>query len=691
VLHDLVQLGQYRFHFCGVTVSQGFYLCTHNITHHILEAGATLYHKLMHGKAIERPTPGPGRKAEEFSAVLEWLTDKWLPEVSMTNARNEEKHICFNPIAVWVWRECTAAIGHSVSYSTFLRAYHVAMHDVSVPRTGSDLKSCGRCFLLMLQHMHAMQSGDHDVADECKTAMSHHISTQYAGKLVYWHCREQVWTGGALHVLLLSMDGTRPINIPALVRRTDLSDGLPLVRFQVMSIIVHNEHNDNSGRIGFYIGAGHETANVDVSYLDAILAMPALQVHRDQLRLILDGGSAAKSWPMVCYLAWLVESGRFREVLVQFSHAGHGGDMNDGMTSHLRNGVRKNLVCSPQSMLDHWSKMFPSTPRPTPMFFSDLRLKDGQGEPEGQLGLMYDWKTLFEPCWANLSGYCQQNVENPDNSIHMWRFSRGDGGFAMLQVKRLAQDPDSVYSNSVRVLLQQPSGKPSRLWFHNPNNTYVGTLFERPIVVCDTVLSTLGLSMSKSDHLWWKSYRALVERCKMPTQYAKPERKTTRAPRAKVPVDLSKPPELHQGRKASSQSKGIMDNADVVNEDVEEDPDNLTLDGEDPEYHVERIVSKEVRDGVVFYHVAWAEPYNDITWEPVTNLVHCQAKIDEFETAQEGLRHYNKAHAELGHEIREQEAQAAAQHRVMCQFCQREFAKRGLATHQRSCKSQSAE
>jgi hypothetical protein len=73
----------------------------------------------------------------------------------------------------------------------------------------------------------------------------------------------------------------------------------------------------------------------------------------------------------------------------------------------------------------------------------------------------------------------------------------------------------------------------------------------------------------------------------------------------------------------------------------------------------------------------------------MTNLVHCQDKIDNFEMTQQGLWHHDKAHAELGHEIWEQEQREAEKDAILCEFCQQAFKKRGLTNHQKHCKSKS--
>ena len=678
-LQDLLLLGQQNYRFCGVSVQRDFYLTAHGISHSTLDAAAHEYAQLSNGKRASRPVAHIGHDPDRHDAAVAWLRVDWLRRVAMVNARDDSVHVCFNPVAVWIWKQCQDEIG-PLGFSTFLRAFNKVMQNISTPRTHSDLKNCSRCHFLTVERMRAATKSNWDQVERLEDEMQDHLTVQYEEKSVYWRLREQIWRGELSDILLVSMDGTRPLSFPSFQHRTSLSDSLPLLRFQLMSIIVHNERSSNSGRIGFYMGQGHEDSNVGVSYLDQLLKLDGLQ-HQKQLRLQLDGGSAAKSWPTVAYLGHLLELDRFDEIIVHFSIAEHGGDMNDGLTSHLRTGVRSFDCFSPQMMLNCWSLFYPTNLRPIPMFFGDLQLKDGAGEPAGQKGLMYDWKTLLDPVRFRVTGFAQQNVEKTEDSIHVWRFRRNNNGRAVLQVKRLITEADGLYSEPVQVLDGRVSSKPNRMWFHETNR-YVGQLFEKPSTVCKEVIDRVGPSMTDTDRQWWRNFENFISQCELPTEYGRKTGETSTKTRAKVLVDRSKPPSLIRRGRRRETGRTELDEMIVDDEDPEDDD----FDGEDPEYHVDVITAKEDRSDGLYYRVVWAKPYNDITWEPLVHLEHCQDKIDEFERSQEGLSHHNRAHAELQHEIRQHEAEVAERNFVECPRCTRRFKTRGLKLHQKHCK-----
>ena len=50
------------------------------------------------------------------------------------------------------------------------------------------------------------------------------------------------------------------------------------------------------------------------------------------------------------------------------------------------------------------------------------------------------------------------------------------------------------------------------------------------------------------------------------------------------------------------------------------------------EYEVEKVVNFGYINGKLYYHVKWIGYDNpdELTWEPYTNLVHCQELIDSY-------------------------------------------------------------
>jgi hypothetical protein len=115
-----------------------------------------------------------------------------------------------------------------------------------------------------------------------------------------------------------------------------------------------------------------------------------------------------------------------------------------------------------------------------------------------------------------------------------------------------------------------------------------------------------------------------------------------------------------------------------------------TMDGDDPEYRVESIVGRKTgEDGDILYCVRWAKPYNDETWEPLSNLANAMRLVDEFERvrsgAKSGLSASGLAHAYLARELWAQAEREAKASMVACKFCQGMFKKKGVKTHERYC------
>jgi len=55
-------------------------------------------------------------------------------------------------------------------------------------------------------------------------------------------------------------------------------------------------------------------------------------------------------------------------------------------------------------------------------------------------------------------------------------------------------------------------------------------------------------------------------------------------------------------------------------------------DVEEEEFEVEKILDRKYEDGQLNYLVQWKDYDSSFsTWEPITNLLHCQDKIKEYE------------------------------------------------------------
>jgi hypothetical protein len=687
VLQDLMAGCEREYVFLGVNVGLDFYMRVHNISHGPVDAAHQLLRRLKGGEALDRGNQNKGRVAVASDSIELWLRETWLKINGMVNARDGKIHVCFIPVGVWVWEECVADIG-IVSYRSFMRVFDRVMKPVSVPRSNDDLKHCGVCFRLSHARLLAARKGDIETMDAMEAEMHEHITTQYREKQIYWAERDAAQRGEANYTLI-SMDGTRPLKFPSFVQRTDESMKTYHIHMELMTIIVHNER-DCGGHIGMYPGHGSEDANVNVSYLDWILSRLKDQKKLEkEMHLQLDGGSAAKCLTMVDYLAFVVESCFLDVILVRFSIASHGGDMNDGMSSHLRNGVRKEMIISPVSMEEKWKKFYTMHPRPDFHYFLDFLSKNGGAVDEFAAfsPLLRDWRALLAPFADRVGGYCQKDVEKTEDSIHLWRFSRNADGKAELRIKRLAQEPSNMWSEPVTVLKECPIGEPQRIFFHE-KNPYTKRLKHGVLEICDVVLKRLEGLGKDEDLAWWTNFRAGCEKIELPPDPTKDGEKKERKKRKKRVVDRSKPPQLTFRRARGKRTTGA-DALDFMDSDSDENSENVDendeeFDGEDPAFEVTFISDSRTEDGVLQYYVHFAPPYIDekyCEWLPVENLDNAMGKIADYEASKAGgLSRQNQAFRDLSHELWKAE-------RKECSWCGRDNfnGAKGLKVHQRHC------
>ena len=686
---------------CGQAVSRDFYLRFHNISHSTVDAGHVLLRTLTAGEPLSRVGLKTGRFGVRSEAIELWLVGHWLKIYSMTNARDGRPHLCFIPVATWIWRECEADIGE-VGYSTFLRVFIRIMRGVSYPRSNDDLKHCGVCFKLHCDRVSAAKSGDCAGIEKAEAGMRHHIAIEYGERTIYWDERGAARRGEA-RFTLISMDGTRPLKFPSFVQRTGESMKMHHVHLELMSIIVHNEL-DCGGHIGMYLGHGSEDANVNVSYLNWILERLSKAKSLERvLHLQLDGGSAAKCRTMIGYLARLVESKRLDEIIVRFSIAEHGGDMNDGMTSHLRVGVRKQACVSPLSMEQMWKRLYRKEPRPDFHYFCDFLGLEGEnacnnGVLECFKPLLYDWRAFLGPNIHSISGYCQKNVEKTEDSIHVWKFLRNSHGKAELRIKRLAQEPIKMWSGPQEVLRSCPAGDPARIFFHEPN-PYTKRLKYGMLEICDSVLRMLGSVGTEMDREWWTNFRDALVKVELPKvktaeseEKSPKKRKKMATKRSKRVVDRLEPPVLRCSKQRQPKHANLgFDFDDGEIDGISDDSDD-EYDGTDPRFFVEEIVGQKTEDGVVLYRVRWAKPYDDETWEPIDHLNDASDKIADFHARRAGLSVRNKQFRDLNYELYNQEQEEKEKNRQECEWCGNIFnGKRGVAAHQRYCKSKPLE
>lgn len=64
------------------------------------------------------------------------------------------------------------------------------------------------------------------------------------------------------------------------------------------------------------------------------------------------------------------------------------------------------------------------------------------------------------------------------------------------------------------------------------------------------------------------------------------------------------------------------------------------------EYEVDKILDKNIRDGIVVYRIQWKGfPSSEATWEPIDNLQKCKDIVIEFEKSRKEAPKTSKNHS----------------------------------------------
>jgi hypothetical protein len=194
---------------------------------------------------------------------------------------------------------------------------------------------------------------------------------------------------------------------------------------------------------------------------------------------------------------------------------------------------------------------------------------------------------------------------------------------------------------------------PERLFFHDSRDNLIGKTKLAYIDIAQGVLDKFGSSMPDRDREWWGNFRDSMSHTKQPVPQVVQKAPTTR--RHHRDVEMDDKPIIKQGiqreKKIGAPSVGDGDDDHDDSGAVDD-----TMDGDDPEYRVESIVGRKTgEDGDILYCVRWAKPYNDETWEPLSNLANAMRLVDEFERvrsgAKSGLSASGLAHADLAREL----------------------------------------
>ncbi len=699
VMQDLLAFGLTGYAFMGIPICRECYMRLHHISHNCIDDARAQLHSLRDGNTVERSQSiTHGRVAIVEERVRQFLLEEWLPVNTMVNARTPGSRVCcYVPTGRWVWYECESHIG-AVSYRTFMRVFDDVMAKVDTPHTNSDLKHCQRCFKLACTRLYSARAGDWARAADLDEEMRRHLAIQYAEHQVYWKEIERVHANDA-GFTLVSQDATKPVFVPRPTQRTEFNPKKDGLSFQINSLIVHHEFRENCGRLALYLGRGKDGVNDNLSLLDVTLdELRQNGELKPVLHLQLDGGCGLRNKYLIAYLAYRVKLGWFREVLVRFSLADHGGDRNDALTSHFRVGARKEMLWSLPMLLARMAQWYP-TVAPRVTVYGDF-----EAEIAGQAlplllnctfqPLLRDWKAFLEPHMHNLSGYVQNNLGASEKSLHVLHIDE----CGRLKARRLAST-DVVgdaggWSNTVDVLrsVPAPNSQPLRVFFHDRANNLVGQTITPYGTIVEAVLKKFGDAMPVEDREWWWQFGRAMACVKQPTPSTIP--KVATKPRPIQDVNMDDRPLIVQcvprgpveERVEKGDGNGSGDDCDVVEDQSD------TFDGDDPEYRVEAIIGrKKGEDGTILYHVRWAKPYNDETWEPLDHLANAMRLVDNFERirsgAKCGLTAGGVAHAELGRELWEQEQREAKKSMVACQYCHRSFKKHGVKTHERHCRA----
>jgi hypothetical protein len=200
-------------------------------------------------------------------------------------------------------------------------------------------------------------------------------------------------------------------------------------------------------------------------------------------------------------------------------------------------------------------------------------------------------------------------------------------------------------------------------------------------------VESLKGQLRSEDEDFWRAWGALMAAVGKPECVNAPNK--ARAPAVDQSqrfraVDRATPPELGVQKREKARQVESDDE-----DNIQDEPDWQNMDGNDPEYPVVSISGRKETDEGPLYQVVWGGPYEETTWEPLTNLSGCMAMVHEWDAAHNGdgptLKRWNMQHRELLHEIAEQEELERQANSVPCPWCHHKYQKRGLGSHMRKC------
>jgi hypothetical protein len=359
-LCSVMDNGLRKFCFLGVRCCVDCFSTIHNVTEYTMRQARERLHALMHPEE-HLPRAGPanrrGRPPDASQAATTFI-HAWLTRECMINARNGGLHLSFVLIRSLLYgefvetRAAIAAASVACSESTFRGVLKQVLktRNISMPRTASDLKSCGCCYRLSHERRSALCRGDHDAVALIETAMHEHQAVQYL-------LRDEQLARFRVAPLLrdshlyLSIDATFPLQFPSMPVDTDEKRATPKAVQPFMALQDHGDAPTSGGELLFYlVGNGKDDANVCASYIDWWMQRRMAERQNRTLaefHLDIDSGPGCKNTVIVGLLALYVARGVCQSVHVHFLLAGHSGNKLDGMTSHLRVGMRQRTHWSP--------------------------------------------------------------------------------------------------------------------------------------------------------------------------------------------------------------------------------------------------------------------------------------------------------------------------------------------------------
>lgn len=503
----LLHLGEGAYRFLGVKCCRSCFGTIHNITKYCLDAAHARVKSVLSGNCEDDDEAEclVGRK-RTASLVAQDFIEGWLRAQCMVNARKGNLHLPFYPVVRLVYDEFVLVYGvESCSLTTFTGVWKDCKKAlrVTVPRLKSDLKTCSRCWWLSQERRAALRIRDVDLraarVKEIEGEMREHQGIQYALRAMQFG-RIMTAPFQRLEVAFLSQDATFPVNYPSIPQDSELKRAMAKIPQPFMAIMDHGGAGERAGDLCFYLyGVGKDDANVNASYLHWSVNKHVARSCRE-LHLDMDSGSDGKNWVVIGLLAYYVATGRFDRVHVHFLLTGHSGNKVDGLTSHMRVGLRRDNQWSPATV--DLARYYKKQPMPCVEMFFDVPDGNSLVMPTARGGvpvqpLMLDFRSFLNDHVEQIGGYCAHNVEKPEYSIHEWILQKEacapneEPSHVTLRVKRLPSDEQWSGPARVLSLSKIPPGQPARLLAGKPGNSLFGNA--APLAgVCNDVLQQAG-------------------------------------------------------------------------------------------------------------------------------------------------------------------------------------------------------